>query len=415
MDEHDLTTSEGLKAAFAECGSWAEVGRVYGIAASTLKSRAARAGIFMERGIAKQAPVADVDEALRHENLKLRRQVQDLSKREFESENVVRRIEEAVREASIGFKPVPISPSDSPTRSSQELVLLFSDTHASEVVSLEETEGINEYDWETMLVRMDRITSSVVSHVQHQRFSISKLHVFMLGDMLSGDIHEELAVTNDRPTASAVVDFAYDTSAWLTDLVIRLSDVNAWDPLVPQHGVVNVAGVPGNHPRASKKPQAKLAHNNADWLSYKMIEAILSHDPAFTFSFQYGGMNLQKIAGRYRMLLMHGDGIRSSMPGVPWGGVTRRVISLEAQMNKARKPLDYIVMGHWHSPQSLAGISSRTWINSSVKGADEYSLKQFGQGHDPSQTLLSFHPDRGWTGQYAVDLTNRLAAGEGWK
>jgi hypothetical protein len=210
-----------------------------------------------------------------------------------------------------------------------------------------------------------------------------------------------------------VVDFAYDATAWLQNFLTLLLET---DSLAPVEGkpVMNVAGVPGNHPRASKKPSAKLAHNNGDWLSYKMIEALLRNDPNYRFDFQRGGMNTQTVADRYRMLLMHGDGIRSSMPGVPWGGVTRRIISLEAQMTKARKPLDYVAMGHWHSPQSLSGIQSRTWINSSVKGPDEYSIKQFGQGHDASQTLLLFHPGRGHTGTFPLDLVEGQPAGEGW-
>lgn len=405
-----------LSKRLGEAGSFAELARQTGVHVNTIKGAADTLGIVVGKDPVTVTPPPEPehpDVVLTRENANLRRQVKRLSERDAAEESVIRRIEAAIENAQPTFQPVQFDVARSGDRTAQELVLLFSDTHASEVVSLEETEGLNEYGWEIMLARMAEMTRAVVSHVQHYQFRVSRLHLFLLGDMLSGDIHEELAITNDRPAAEAVVDFAYDTAAWITDLVRLLVEADA---VVAQDGeyFVNVAGVPGNHPRASKKPQAKLAHNNGDWLSYKMLEAILRHDPAFRFDFKRGGMNIQLIAERYRALLMHGDGIRSTMPGVPWGGVTRRVATLEAQMMKSRTPLDFVFMGHWHSPQSLAGIQSRTWINSSVKGPDEYSLKMFGQGHDASQTLLSFHPKRGWTGQYPLDLTPRQAASEGW-
>lgn len=356
-------------------------------------------------------PADPPDVVLERENRRLRSQVKKLSEQSAAEESIIRRLEAAISQAEPMFPPVVIEGRAS-DRTAQEAVLLFSDTHASEVVSLEETEGINEYNWPEMIRRMDEITRGVVSHLQHQTFRISRLHVFMLGDMLSGDIHEELAITNDRPAAEAVVDFAYDTVAWLRDLVENLVQA---DVITETEGYfVNIAGVPGNHPRASKKPSAKQAHNNGDWLTYQLMAALLRDDPAFRFDVRRGGMNIQTVAERYRALLMHGDGIRSSMPGVPWGGVTRRVSTLEATMTKARTPLDFVFMGHWHSPQSLAGIHAKTWINASVKGPDEYSLKQFGQGHSASQTLLTFHPKRGWTGQYALDLVPSTPASEGW-
>jgi hypothetical protein len=92
--------------------------------------------------------------------------------------------------------------------------------------------------------------------------------------------------------------------------------------------------VPGNHPRATQKPQAKQAHNNADWLFYQFLAALLKGHPQFEFDIPRGSYNVQMIAERWRMLLMHGDGIRTTMPGVPWGGVIRRITVLESQFTR---------------------------------------------------------------------------------
>lgn len=386
-----------LRQGLATAGSWAALSRATMTSVSTLKHWGQVFGIESP----KQNPKQVVQDPLLEEEVKkLKRQVRSLTEGEHDAERVLRRIEKAVAEARPSYRPSSYKPSRN-GRSPQEMVLLFSDTHASEVVSLEETRGINEYNWPIMLERMEDIRKGVLSHVDHFGFEVSKLNVYLLGDMLSGDIHDELAITNDRPTAEAVADLAGDTVAWLL----------AFADHFPK---IHLAGVPGNHPRASKKPSNKQAHNNGDWLYYKLLEAWLREHPSFSFDFPRGSFNVQMICARWRALLMHGDGIRSNMPGVPWGGVHRRVTTLEQQFSKARQPLDYVFMGHWHTTNSLDGIQARTWINGSPKGADEYSLKQFGSGRDASQTLLTFHPSRGWTGTYALDLQGVQPAGEGW-
>ncbi|HVU78851.1 MAG TPA: hypothetical protein VHC67_14840 [Gaiellaceae bacterium] len=150
-----------------------------------------------------------------------------------------------------------------------------------------------------------------------------------------------------------------------------------------------------------------------DWSQRPYCSVLKGHEQ-FTFDFPRGSFNVQMIAGRFRSLLMHGDGIRTTMPGVPWGGIARRITTLEQQFAKSRTPLDYVELGHFHSRQTLDGIQSTVFMNGSVKGPDEYSLKQFGSGHDAKQTLLTFHPKHGVTGQYFVNLQETKAASEGW-
>lgn len=355
-------------------------------------------GVKAVRG--PQAPEAGSVEAVYRQEIKqLRTQVRRLTQGEDQAERLTQRIENAVAEVRPQYERRSFEPASG--RSAQELVLLFSDLHAAEVVSLEETRGINEYNWSIMLERMAEIHRAILSHTQHFGFNISKLHVHMLGDMLSGDIHDELAITNELPTAEAAVQLAADTVQWLLGLA-------------EDFPMIHVAGVVGNHPRFSCKPAAKQVYNNADWILYKLIEAHLGKHPQFTFDFPKSGFSLVKLCDRFTSLLFHGDGIRTTMPGVPWGGIARRITTLEQQFARSRQPLDFMELGHFHARNILDGISTQTFMNGSVKGPDEYSLKQFGMGHDARQTLLTIHPKRGWTGQYVIDLAKKLAASEGW-
>lgn len=385
-----------------KAGSWAALARESGVPSTTLKNSAQSfEPPVLSPNVTRVKVDAGVEELnLEHQLREARRRIRQLETGSVSDELFLRRLELAIAENRPRFEPVEFEPVKS-ERTEQEMVLLWSDLHAGEVVDLEATAGVNEYSWQIMLDRMADTQASVFSHAEHYGFNISRFVIAMLGDMLSGFIHDELTITNDRPVADALVDLAYDHAPLLTGYA-------------DYFGSVHCIGVPGNHPRMTQKPSYKEYYNNADWLFYKLLESILANDPRITFEIPRSAWAISTIADRWRVLLMHGDGIRSTMPGVPWGGVLRRITTIEAQMLKARTPLDFVFMGHFHSQNVLDGVNAQTFTNGSVKGPDEYSLAKFGSGQDASQTLLTFHPKRGWTGQYAVNLQGTMPASEGW-
>lgn len=396
--------AEQFKSRLETAGSINVLANSTGIARSTLQNWKHKHGIT-DSPVERTAADTDLTkqlELVKLENSKLRQYANKAAKGDLESDRLLQRLEDKVSTFRPSWEPWEL-PEKTYDRSAQSLVLPYSDLHAAEVVSLEETQGINVYDWNVMENRCNEVIRSAVSHTDHFGFDISTVNVFMLGDMLSGNIHAELAMTNDRPLAEAVVDLAEFHVDWLLTLA------SAFDG-----SKIRVHGVPGNHPRAWVKPQAKRAQDNADWVFYKMLEIALKGNPRFEFNFPRGAFNVAMIEDRWRALLLHGDGIRSSMPGVPWGGVIRRVTTLETQFTHARQPLDYIFMGHFHQENQLGGVHTTTWVNGSVKGADEYSLRQYGQGRPAAQQLMTFHRKRGWTGSYSINLQERSPASEGW-
>jgi hypothetical protein len=312
-------------------------------------------------------------------------------------EKTLRRLEAVVKEVRPRLSATPKPRSGRVVAGGHEFGLLLSDTHAGEVVNLDETLGMNEYHWDVMVRRMERLRDAVLSYQAHRPYPIEVLNLFMLGDMLSGDIHDELVETNEFNAAEACVRFSVDCAEFIRGLV-------------PHFKRINVIGVPGNHPRAKKKPQAKNAHNNGDWLAYHMMRLAMDDCPSVHWQIPNGSFESVLVAKNWRVLAMHGDGIRSSMPGVPWGGVVRRVTTLQQQFEQGRRPIDYVVMGHFHNIAAIEGVGTKTIINGSVKGVDEYSLKAFGSGRSPAQVLLTFHPDRGLTDVSVIDLEETLPA-----
>lgn len=334
------------------------------------------------------------EETLQDRVKEMEAQQRALRKEQVRDERVRQMLVDAIPRREAMYEPLALP--DSASVTPHEMVLLFSDLHAGETVDREETMGLNEYRWEIMLERMAKLQKSVLSYQAHRPYPITRLTIAMLGDMLSGDIHDELSITNEMPLPEAVVQLGYDVSAWIEEFV-------------PHFEHIHVVGVPGNHPRATRKPQAKNAHNNADWTMYQFVQlATAGPDPGsrpyITWDFPRAAYAVTTVAERWRMLLMHGDGIRTTMPGVPWGGVVRRITTLEQQFAASKQPIDYFALGHFHTRNALEGVSSQTFINGSLKGLDEYSLKSFGSGRPPGQLLLTFHPRNGWTDLSNIDL-----------
>jgi hypothetical protein len=316
-------------------------------------------------------------EVLRQRTAELEKAIRAHRKVDVLEERVLQVFDDAIVAREPTYSPRVI-PKKAPT-DQHEFVLLWSDTHAGEVVSEVETNGLNAYDWKIMLKRHDRIRESVFSYQDNRPYPVSKLHILALGDMLSGEIHDELVESNEIPLAEATIQFAEDGATWVESFLERFQKVK-------------VAGVVGNHPRAKRKPQAKQAFNNADWLAYQAMSRFLKNQKAIKWDIPKASAHPVIVCGR-RILIWHGDGVRSTMPGVPWGGVMRRAAALSEQYGAKGMPLDHFAVGHFHQANCVQG--GRILMNGSVKGVDEYSLKAFGGGEEPRQLLLTFHPRRG--------------------
>lgn len=273
-----------------------------------------------------------------------------------------------------------------------EMVLLWSDTHAGEVVSREETNGLNEYNWDIMWKRHDRMREAIYSYLDNRPYPIEKLHVIALGDMLSGNIHDELVATNEEPYMEVLADFACDGAAWLAQFGERFKEIT-------------FTGVVGNHPRAHRKPWAKNAYDNGDYLVYRYMKSLLESNEQFVeWNIPKASQTVVEVCGK-QIFCWHGDSVRSSMPGIPWGGVMRRANNLALNFQKqVGKSIDLFVCGHFHNGSFVNSDAGQVVLNGSVKGADEYSLKAFGGARPAQQFLLTFHKRHGVTDLSMLDL-----------
>lgn len=318
--------------------------------------------------------VVSREEQLEQENRELRARLNASRKQSVREERVTAAIEDALQSVPPRRAKLTVARPKPGKEPRHRHLLVLSDWHGGERVEREQVNGLNEYSWEIMERRVDEVIDATLSHKEHSP-SLTGLDILLVGDMCSGSNHEELAVTNEFPLAEQGVKVGY----LLADTVERLA---------PHYENVRVGSVVGNHPRLVKKPAAKNVHDNMDWVASLICKERVRSLP--NVEMEVGGHALfWEIAG-LTLYVWHGDGIRSSMPGVPWGGVMRR--TNEIRRAHADRRIDGWVYGHFHQCNVMADLG--LYGNGALKGVDQYSLKAFGGGAKPSQLLLEFDEKR---------------------
>ena len=136
-------------------------------------------------------------------------QLQRLYNQALKEKAAVDRLVETMDNAVRAADPVEVRPIPQPAAGKGEhrMVALLSDVHVGEVVSSAETNNLGAYDLELFYQRLDTWTAKVLELVElrRQRLHVPELSLFMLGDMVSGDIHDELVRTNDVMIVDQVV------------------------------------------------------------------------------------------------------------------------------------------------------------------------------------------------------------------
>ena len=292
-------------------GSVDEAARAGGFARRKFRALCKDAGVSVKE---KSAPalVGDAisrEEILEQENRELRASANRDRKRDILDERMLELLRSKVQAKSPIYKPAAKQRkggSNTPHR----FCLQWSDVHAAEIVSEEAMGGLNKFNWDIMLRRHDAMRQSVLSFRENRPYAVEGLHIWAVGDMVTGDIHDELRETNEVVLTEATIQLALDMAEWI-------------EGFVPEFPWITIDGVFGNHGRRSKKPQFKQAYDNWDWLFYKILETRLGAYDSVKVNVSKAATLPVKVFDR-SILLWHGDGVPTNMPGVPWGGIMRR-------------------------------------------------------------------------------------------
>lgn len=261
------------------------------------------------------------------------------------------------------------------------ICLLISDSHYGAIQVASEIEGFGEFSPEICEKRSMKFIEEAIEWTELQRsnYMIAKAHVLVVGDLISGDIHRELSVTNAFPAPQQVVGAARILASQIVALQPHFQEVIV-------HFITE-----DNHARLTKKPQAKEAGiNSFNYLVGVLAQQMLVQCTTVSFNIYPQYEAVIDVEGR-KYLILHGHNIMG-WAGFPWYGVERKVAKEAIKRLNAPdfKRFHKVIMGHWHTPISHPIY----WIGGSVSGTDAYDHKN-GRHSSPTQSSWLVHPKHG--------------------
>lgn len=266
--------------------------------------------------------------------------------------------------------------------------LFLSDWHWGEVVQADQVDFANEFNMEIAHARARRTVETAVDLLDNHLVGVDFPGVIVAlgGDMVTGDIHEELTATNDAPIMPTVLDL-FSTLVWVLET------------LADRYGAVFAPCVTGNHGRNTKKIQSKDRNaTNFDWLVYMLLAKHFERDRRITFHIPEGSDCRYRVYD-HSFLLTHGDQFRGG-DGIigPLGPITRGRHKKASRDASLDKNWDTMLCGHFHQLMQLPHLI----VNGSLKGLDEYAYQGNFGFERPAQALWVNTPDQGISFQMPV-------------
>ena len=284
--------------------------------------------------------------------------------------------------ASAATAPTWVSPGR-PKKSECIAVAVLSDCHFDEVVNPVEVNNTNAYDREIAELRLERFVEKTIELARDYVAGVEVTGLVLLlgGDLVSGDIHEELVESNEGTMLETV-------SHWTGQLT------GAINALADYFEKVTVASVVGNHGRRTRKPRMKKrVTDNFDWFLTHSVSQAFKDDARVTFIIPETA-HVKIDVYNTTILLTHGDSISRGGGGI--GGIYPVVFRGKARlMANPSTRHDLLVIGHYH--QLLSAVESGLLVNGSLKGYDEYAAVSSFPYEEARQAFFLVTPTHGVT------------------
>ncbi len=381
IKEHGVTKAAGL----------------LGIGASALRASRSEA---RERGLTAETIVETLNEERLETKLKLAERQIKLIKRDNETAEAIRREIYGLKELT----PDPPSWLYKPKAAHLPGVpmTIWSDFHWGEVVGKSEVGGVNEFNRTIAKERfkklLDITLSLTLEHMVNPDYP--GIVVCLGGDFISGNIHDELAQTNEGFVQQSIIEVQEQLIAGLKLLADKF-------------GKVFVPCVVGNHGRNTLKPRAKgRVYESYEWNLYCQLELYFRDDPRIQFLIPNETDAYFTVLG-HRFLLTHGDtlGVKGG-DGIigAIGPIARGVTKVGRSEAQIGRDFDTLLMGHYHT-YIPRGDAVPVIVNGALKGYDEYARLMLRVPYSrPSQALWFVHSKYGITAQWQIYLDKRHKA-----
>ena len=255
--------------------------------------------------------------------------------------------------------------------------ILVSDFHIEERVRPDTIHGLNEYNTEIARQRAINFFSNSVELLKRE--DVDRVVLALLGDFISGYIHEELEEGNNlSPTQALWLCFELLSSG--IEYILKATKHNLTIPCVV-----------GNHGRTSQKRRIETAVDNSfEWLLYKQLADKFADNKRVDIQIAKGKMLYMKVYDK-TIRLTHGDQIRG---GGGVGGVSVPIIRKILKWNSI-KQADLTCIGHFHQ---RINFSNPAFIcNGSLIGFNAFAEEIAASPEPPAQSFFIFSKKYGVT------------------
>jgi len=261
-------------------------------------------------------------------------------------------------------------------RNSAVACVITSDLHVDEVVKPEHVNGLNAFNPMVAQQRMEAffVNSLSLAKGAARDSKIDVLYWAVLGDLISGWIHDDLVENNSMTPVEAAI--------FVGDLLA--SGINYW----LRNSKFKIVGdlVCGNHGRLTDKMRCRPVGTSLETIVYRGLVAKFAGNPRVDLTPAAGARTYRRI-GDFTMRLCHGYEI-GYQGGV--GGVTIPVRKKIMGWDKAIKA-DLTLLAHFHTLINGGDFI----VNGSLIGYSTFAEFLAASPEPPRQAFFVIHPKHG--------------------
>ncbi len=268
-------------------------------------------------------------------------------------------------------------------------IALLSDGHIEERVDKESVNGFNEYNPDIAEIRINNFFTNTLEliNIERNNSNIDTIVLGLLGDMISGYIHEELMENNYLSPVEAILL----AQRLLSNGIKYLSENGDFKKII-------VVCKVGNHSRLSRKKKFATGYKNSlEYIMYHNIIKDIANTSYNNVEFIFEENEFTYITVFDKVIsFSHGDHFNYR------GGIGGLEIPFKTWIFKqnANIKADLRCIGHWHTH----AVTDGGIINSSVIGFNAFALGLGFKYQPPTQHMQLLDKKRGFTTNYKIFL-----------
>ena len=254
----------------------------------------------------------------------------------------------------------------------------LSDWHVAEKIDKAKVRGLNSYSPAICRKRAVHCMESVIRLQRHtvKSYDASAMVLWLGGDFVTGYLHPELEQTNFMGPV--------EESLFAVELLTQCIGMLAQEKSIKK---LHIVCQRGNHGRTTKKMQFKNDFETShETMVYAALAGSIKADHIH-WEIPKADVHYVDLLKDWRLRCFHGHQVKYS-DGV--GGVSISLNKWQSKQDQTRKA-HHNIMGHFHQ---YSEPNTRTTMNGSLKGWDEYAASFGFPYQEPLQTFLLLDASR---------------------